>query len=412
MNVKLEFRFIPKNLILAKEEIIERHTGISEIVPTFTDYSLMNMIRRLTSLSRQEAENEALVLTKKELEIIARYLPHNYYKLQMENLFLIIRLRCNINLNRILLNEWQNAYDNKEFNAFLRTFMLENKDSEKLEEIKNVSVQKFISFLTAENIPVEYGKMALSLKNIKSEKLQDRLEYLGIKQTSRLFEDCRFLFYIFCGEKDYLEAGEKEILFVVKKYDENLKKKFLRNFLQQTSLENLKKFNRIEEYFFAFTGENHTDKFNAYFYGFDVVLVRKYVDWIHIYIINKIFGNDERSLFWERYHHETVEKYAYNNSVVMEFNNYIAIEFLGQASGPLYIYKKEYFEHYVRKIFKTYGYEATELKSYLYNNTDYVKNAKLLSNINGTRLVHLPNPGWQSKFDSVVIRNRITERIL
>ena len=90
----------------------------------------------------------------------------------------------------------------------------------------------------------------------------------------------------------------------------------------------------------------------------------------------------------------------------------MAIEFLGQASGPWYIYKKDYFEHNVRRLFKIYGYEATELKSYLFNNTDYVKNAEVFGNANGIRRVHLPNPGWQRKFDSVLIKNRITEHIL
>lgn len=91
----MDFRFVPKNLIMAKNEIAARHTEIEEVILAETDFSLMNMIKRLASLNLKEAEKEALVVTKKELEAIARYLPHNYYKVRMDSLFLIFRLRCN-----------------------------------------------------------------------------------------------------------------------------------------------------------------------------------------------------------------------------------------------------------------------------------------------------------------------------
>lgn len=408
----MEFSFVPTNLIKAKEEIISKHTGIGEPLQVANDFDFMKMIKRIASLNKKEAENEALILTKKNLEMIARYLPHNYYKVRLENLFLVFRLRCNLNLNWILFYEWQNAYDNQKFNAFFVDFISKNEDFEKIMQSNHFSVQKFKDILSAESIPISYGKIALAVGRNSSLKLNDKLEYLGIKESSRLSEDCKYLFFAFCTLNDYLRAGEQEILIRVRKYNDVIRKKFLQNFLTEMSLTHLKCFNRIAEYFLGLTGENYSEKFNTYFYNFNPILIRKYVDWINIYKINKIFGDDERSLFWEQYHHEAVTKYAYSNSVVMEFKNYVAIEFLGQASGPWYIYKKEYFEHNVRRLFKTYGYEATELKSYLFNNTDYEKNAEVFGNANGIRRVHLPNPGWQRKFNSVLIRNRITERIL
>lgn len=408
----MEFSFVPKNLIKAKEEIISKHTGIGEPLQVANDFDFMKMIKRIASLNKKEAENEALILTKRNLEMIARYLPHNYYKVRLENLFLVFGLRCNLNLNWILFYEWQNAYDSQEFNTFLVDFISKNEDFEKIMESNHFSVQKFKDILSAESIPISYGKIALAVGRNSSLKLNDKLEYLGIKESSRLSEDCKYLFFTFCTLNDYLRVGEQEILIRVRKYNDVIRKKFLQNFLTEMSLTHLKCFNRIAEYFLGLTGENHSEKFNTYFYNFNPILIRKYVDWINIYKINKIFGDDERSLFWEQYHHEAVTKYAYSNSVVMEFKNYVAIEFLGQASGPWYIYKKEYFEHNVRRLFKTYGYEAAELKSYLFNNTDYEKNAEVFGNANGIRRVHLPNPGWQRKFNSVLIRNRITERIL
>lgn len=408
----MEFRFVPTKLIKAKEDIIAKHAEIGDTLQVSNDFKFMNLIKRLVSLSKTEAEAEALVLTKKELELIVKYLPHNYYKVQMDNLFLIYRIRCNLKLSWLLFYEWQNAYDNLEFNDFLKSYMVESDDYEKIMITNHFTVQKFVECLSEEIIPIAYGKAALTVDKIHADTFSDKLEYIGIKKTSRLSEDSEHLFYVFCSKNDYLAVGEQELLISIRRYNDKISKIFLKNFLQELSLLQLKNFNRIAEYFLGITGENHSEKFNSYFANFGSVIIRKYVDWINIYKINKIFGDDERSLFWEQYHHEQVTKYSYSNSVVMEFNDYVAIEFLGQAMGPLYIYKKKYFENEVRKLLKMRMYDNTGLRGYLLNHTDYTKNAKILRNINGTRLVHLPNPGWQINFRSVLINNGITERIL
>ena len=406
------FKFVPTNLIKAKNEIVSQHTEIGEATNAITNLELMNMIKRLTTLNEREVKEKALILTRKDLEIITRYLPHNYYKVRMYNLFLIFQLRCNLSLSWILFYEWQNAYDNEEFNEFLKKFIDHNVFFEKIMQSNHFTVQKFKDFLSEENIPLAYGRTAIELECVQSEKIKDKLNYLGIKATSRLAEDCEYVFYAFCTRSDYLTVTEQELLIRIKKYDHVIKKSFLHNFLEKLSLEDLKKYNLIAKYFLDLTGENHSEKFNAFFWNFDTKLIRKYVDWIHRYKIHKIFGNDERSLFWEQYHHEIVKEYTYSKSVVMEFDRYVAVEFLGQAMGPLYIYKKEYFENDVKKVFSMKIYDNAELRRYLFNNTDYEKNAKILGSINGTRLVHLPNPGWQSNFNSFLIKNRITERIL
>lgn len=400
------------NLMKAKEEIISRHTGIGESLQVTADLGIMNMIKRLVSLSKDKAGEEALLLTKRNLEVIVKYLPHNYYKVQMDNLFLIYRLRCNLKLGWLLFFEWQNAYDNYECNEFLKTFVEESSDFEEIMNLNHFTIQKFRDIISSDNIPIAYGKAAVALKDLQLKKLKEKLGYLGIRESSRLSEDCNALFYVFCTEKDYLEIREKEVLVFVEKCDDIIRKKFLENFLEKLSLLYLKKFNRIAEYFIQITGENYSKKFNSYIGFLDSVLIRKYADWINIYKINKIFGDDERSAFWDKYHYKQVTKYIYSDSVVMEFERYIAVEFLGRSMGPLYIYEKEYFEKYVRKVFKTRRYDNMELRSYLLNQTDYLKNAEKLDKIKGIRLVHLPNPGWQSKFHGVLVKNHITERIL
>lgn len=408
----MDFRFIPVNLIKAKEEIALRHTEFGEESQTDVDSSFMNFIKYLVCLEVDEVEKEALVITKRMLEKIVRYLPHNYYNVQMDNLFLIFRIRSNLKFKRMLFNEWQNGYSNESCNAFLKTFVSKDKDFGEILDSNHISVQMFTEILSAKNIAIKYGKTAMSLERSPQKSLAEKLEYLGIRKTSKLFNDCLSLFYVFCERKDYLSVDDEKILSIIKKYDNNLKKQFLANFLGQLSLSELKNYKWLASYFFEITGENHSKKFNSYFASFEPDLTRKYVNWMHIYIINKIFGKDERSVFWERYHYELVTKYTYSNAVVMEFVDYVAVEFLGQAMGPLYIYQKKYFEADIRKFFKLNMYDNGELRTILYNNTKYENNAKRLKNKQGTRLVHLPNPGWQTNFHGILITNKITERIL
>ena len=42
----MEFSFVPKNLIKAKEEIISKHAGIGEPIQVANDFDFMKMIKR------------------------------------------------------------------------------------------------------------------------------------------------------------------------------------------------------------------------------------------------------------------------------------------------------------------------------------------------------------------------------
>lgn len=407
----MEFNFVPKHLIESKNEIIAKHSNIGQTRNVQNNYDFMKLVKYLADIDKEKIYGEALILTNKEMKMIAGYLPHNFYKVRLENLFQIFLLRTNLQLNKILFYEWQNSFDIPEFNAFLQILLRESGSFKEIIEGCHLTEQKFSAFLRQENIPIAYGKEIMSLESLKSQTFKDRLKYIGIRSTSRLSKECEFIFFVFCGKNDYLEIGDKELVSVIDKYNDKLKKQFLLNFLEKLSMEELNKFQRLAEYFLKLTGENHSERFYHFFTEFNSILVRKYIDWTNTYKIHKIFKNDERSVFWEKYHHELVVNYTFSDSVVMEFENYIAVEFLGKAMGPLYVYKKEYFDKYIRNSFAHNLFDNSTLRSYLLNETEYVKNAMHLRNITGTRLVHNPNPGWQSKFDRLLLENNITERI-
>lgn len=410
-EMKVEFCFVPQKLMKANQVIKQKHSRVSEPKNLRPNPELHKLIVYLSQLDATKVEQEALALTNKEMEDIAGYIPYNFYRVSLKNLFHIFQIRSNERLCLILFHAWQNAFDQSGCNFFMETLLLEDKNFKEIILKTHFTEQKFSWILKQKNIPLEYGKEAQRLKRPELVGLKEKLTYFGIKSTSNLAIQCEFLWYVFCKKEDYLLIKEYELLKIIQKYDEKIKKVFLLNFLSELSLEELKKFSSLAEYFSGITGENRSKEFNLYFADFEQRYVRKFVDWINICKINKIFGKDERSVFWEKYHYEDVKKYSYSNSIIMEFENYVAIEFLGQANGPAYIYKKDYFDKNLRNAFVLRLYDNKALRQYLYKNTQYEDGARRLRNAIGTRLKHLPNPGWSSIFADVLINNNITERI-
>lgn len=405
----MEFKFVPEKLIKSKENIIQKHSKVAEPKDIELNDDFIKIIKRLIGLNKEELYLESLVLTNRELMRIVQYLPHNFFHIKLDNLFKIVLLRINSQLCWELFHEWQNSFDNEECNNFMIYLISEKQDFDEIIKTCHFTKDKFIEILKSNEIPVLYGKQAIFLEGNGIELFHNNLLYLGVRENSKLEKQCAYLFFTFCSERDYLITDEKKLIDVLTKYDEGLKKKFLLNFLTELSFVDLKNFQGVAEIFLNITGENHSKRFYQYFKGCAATLIRKYVDWINTYKIHKIFGCDERSAFWECYHQENIIKHSYSNSVVMDFGKYVAIEFLGQAMGPCYIYKKEYFDEKIKESFALKLYDNFSLRQYLYRRRDYDNGEKKFRNKNVIRLVHNPNPGWQSTFNDVLINNKITE---
>ena len=80
----------------------------------------------------------------------------------------------------------------------------------------------------------------------------------------------------------------------------------------------------------------------------------------------------------------------------MEFDTYYAVEFLGQGMGPLYIYPRDYFERYIINRFRN-------------NDNSHMRHLLLYDKNWFYRKEH--RGYWESDVQSMLIRNRITNRI-
>lgn len=407
----MQFDFIPHKLIKEKNQIIIRHSHLADTKEITPNNDLKNFIFDLVKLETYEIKSKAMVLTRQEMTLLAKYLPYNFYNVNMKNLFEIFLLRVNKSLCTYLFWEWQNSYDNNECNLFLHQLLNQNEDFRNIIKECHLTVELFHKLLNESTPPIFLGQEFVKMMQISKEEIREKLSYFGIKYASNFAKKCEDFFYIFCMRKDYLGVTDNDLLLYIKKYTYDQRKLFLKNFLAELRLKDLAKFNLIAEYFLIEAGENKSENFRKYFDTFPSLLVSKYVDWTNTYKLHKLFENDERSLFWSRYHHEVITKYEQSNCVVMNFKTYVAIEFLGRAMGPCYIYSKKYFEDKIKQSHVLKEYDNQRLRKYLYNNTDYSSTTYNIIRVNGIRLVHNPNPGWQRNFDKVLMDNDITERI-
>ena len=395
------FSYVPRKLKQAREDIAILHNSVNEPIRVTDSGELRNLIMSLVKLEKYQIRPRAYALSNKEIEAVAGYIPHNYYSVNMDNLFEIFTLRSSERLCRVLFNQWQESYQNRACNGFMRRILRFDENLISLILSNNMDETIFDSVLSDSNVALRFG-MEVNKRTFAGRKtLADKLSYFGIREESKLCTDCKFWFYTYCSKQDYLAVEKTELLKLAMQYNrhgQTALRKFLSNFLEKLTLRELIWFRTLADYLKTIIGDNVTDKekLKSFFVGVQPFLEQKYIDWINLYKVEEYFGNDDRSRFWRQYHFKSVRKFNYSNSVVMEFERYYAVEFLGQAMGPIYIYSKDYFENYI--IYKFRNNDNLHMRQELYQGRKWF-----------FRKEHRGN--WQKDVHSVLIRNSITNRI-
>ena len=391
------FSFTPKRLMEAANDIVLLHKKQREVVNYLPSDRLRELIERVVALELYQVKKNAYVLSEDEVLQIAGYLPHNYYGVDMKNLFLVCNYRSTSEVCKILFEQWQSAYDNKQCNQYMREQLQVNEDFIILMHGHHLGDNLFDDVLKSDSIPTRIGLECVGRTFPKGYSFLDKMNYFGIQGNTRLYHDTLFLFYTFCNKEDYLSAIKTELLAVIQRYNEGSLKAFLYRFLEFLSLTELESFFDMARYFLATIGDVDSNKGKKFFSDATKEVKEKYRDWLIRIKINEYFGNDERSRFWKQFQFKSVVRYGYSNSVLMEFEEYFAIEFLGKSMGPIYIYRKETFEKYIRRWMRSYN--NGELRQKLFHN----------ENLYFRREEH--RGYWQGKVKDILLRYSITETL-
>lgn len=407
----MAFKFVPTRLSKARERVVINHPLTATVIKINPSDDLRHLIMKIVLAEESELEMIVYSLTDYEVKLVASYIPFNYYEVKMENLFEVLKYRGTKEVYRLLYIQWQESYSKTDCNELMEIYLTDC--DEFLDVLKTYHLDRgeYFSWLKSDIIPRIIGKSVMNMPSAKGVSLSDKLDYFGIQNGSKLWVDIKYLYYTFCTREDYLALADAEMVGIVMRYKYmSIFQAFLENFLKKLSPRDLDEYERVANFFDSKIGDNFGAKFNEFFKGFKAELIDKYVDWINAYKLSLYFGNDERSVFWKEYRHRTVKKFSYSGSIVMEFNDYYAVEFLGKAMGPAYIYEKMYYEQKVRSVVEGRYNSNTDLKQYLFHNTSYEDESKWIKTrgYDGTRLKHNPNPGWQRKFRAVIRNEEIT----
>lgn len=393
----MDFSYIPSRLIEATKDIALQHKRQHEVNYAAPNDKLKVLVERISALELYQVKQNALALSEDEVLLVAGYLPHNYYNVDMRNLFLVFSYRSSRQACEVLYDQWQSAYDNDQCNRYMREQLQTNEKFIVLIRGNNMSEQIFDEILSSDIIPSRFGKECVNRQFPSGFSLLNKMNYFGVQSSTRLYHDCQFLFYTFCNKQDYLSANRSELLSVVQKYGETALKTFLYRFLEILSLAELEQFYELARYFSLTLGDIDTSKCKEFFSNAPHEIKEKYRDWLNRFKINQYFGNDSRSKFWKQYRFKSVYKFNISNAVLMEFEKYYAIEFLGNSMGPIYFYEKEIFDKQVRKWMRMFN--NSELRQQLFHNP----------NLYSYRKEHRGD--WQWDVNSVLISKHITEKI-
>ena len=356
----MEFFFRPKRLQTVQKEIAESHKSKKEMFETWklsVDEELKDLITSLVSLDTSELAIEAYMLSDREMYQIAGYLPYNYFNVNMRNLFSIFVTRADKLLCTVLYEQWQNSYDNKECNDFICMLLEKNDNFKNCIKENHLDTTRMRNILIDQDIVIGFGTEVSRYEFLEKKTLMEKFEFFGIQADSKLYIECVDVFYTFCGNKDYLA-----------RYFE----------------------------FIAGDAQNHQKEYKFLFNDVSEDIIEKYADWINTCRVIQYFGNDKRSKFWKKYRFINVQRYNNSNTVVMEFENYIAVEFLGQ--GPIYFYPKNYFNTNLKRQFLVLGDGA--LQQFLYHETQYGDD---------DRIEH--RGYWQNPVEKYIIEHNITCRL-
>lgn len=402
----MEVFFEPMMLKQVQKEIAVLHKSTKkELSVISVDDQLRELIESLVGLEESALAIRTEALDYLDICRIAGYLPFNYFNVNMRNLFRIFVTRSNIGACRILYKYWQNSYENEDCNEFIQLLLRNDTEFQRCIKENHLDLEWMEDIIQHQNIVGGFGAKIRYYPFDERKNLEEKFEYFGIKDDSKLYRDCIDAFYVYCEKNDYMEADREILLETVKKYQKRnlpLLKSFLSNFLNKLELEELADFQDVSRYLNTIFGDDPWKKgsYKSFFKDISGSLIEKYMDWINICRIEQYFGNDDRSEFWKQYRFLKVQRFDKSNAVVMIFKEYVAVEFLGKAAGPIYFYPKDYYETTLKFVFPVF--ENSQMPRYLYNQTKYDPKKD--------RFEHM-GENWKNKVANYIITHHITRKV-
>lgn len=381
MLTNFKFIFTPRNILNIKEEIKKKHKNINEKYKNLIvdDRNLIELLKIIDKLNKDELVNFSYKLKKKDLYLLAKYMPKNQYNIDLEKIYIILKTRFKDEFIKILFEEFKNHYYNYEFNRYFIHFLNLSKKSHRLLNIKSNTLKVLKKWLKEKEIIPIIVKSCFKI----NKDFNTFMSIFRFEKSTQIYKDCRKYFFTVCTKEDYLTGNTDEILKIFKTYNLDEKVAFINNYLTILEVEEFQE--SILNYIYYSYGRPEDNQFN--WEKVNDKAIEKYKLWIAQKCMKEFFGDDDRYVFWYSYVKNSEAKLLDVNErqLFLDFGELIVVEFrnIGNAA---YIYEKGDFYKYFKK--------------YLNNNKIYDDGTYKNRGINLVRIIHSGN--WQYKADSIL----------
>lgn len=352
----------PFRLEQTLNEIKLSHPNIGD-TPNVSDDAFIKLLRKIVAMNETELKRYTYTLLPTDVIKLCKYAPGNIYNLKLDNIFKIIRVRLNTDCLKALYYSLQNKFDNRKFNKFFGS-ILDNVDIRKqFYSISSINTNIFLKILNGKWPHIKLGQI-LCQDVVFSEHIQDKLQSFNIKASSAISKSCTDMFYFFCCKDAYIKTDKANLNEILRKNNSlDMLRLFISSFFKKLSMNDLIKYFNIIQHTQSYIGKYNSDRYNDFFKLLKPEIERKYHSWINLYELYSNLDN-ERIDFWKMYEFVDITRYKQSSSLVMEFEYYYAIEFIGSEGGPVYFFTKKDYENHIQS---KMAYSNAELRQGLYH---------------------------------------------
>ncbi len=368
--MKVIINFEPLKLISACAKIKEDYKNRYDYENP-PEGHLEKLINEVSSMGMTELEDYSMLLKDHDIEFLAYHLPSENNIIINKKILKIVSSRLTDTVFEAYFSSWQKNY-NKLSNKMGERNLMELSDKCGYLD-KNVYNKELFMKLLMRNADEVLAEGASEIYD-KSENDFDEIIYerFSVRPSSVLGVNIRKKIYISCSEKQLMSVGDSGLCDIASAYVLEDKLKFFINFISKVSPLNLKSYMRLAE-----IARNFFKKSSDSFRNLPSDIKVKFQMWFSLLDIDRIFGQDERGVFWKARAIENnavnVEKINHYNMVIMHFETFVATEFILKSDGPIYIVSNEEYNNKMHQLI-VFSNSKSELKRLLYENyryTDY-----------------------------------------
>lgn len=366
--------YVPNHLKKAASEIRKIHTQTADKTK-LSDEEIRKLIAEVCALPADRVEGYAILLSDRRLLILAEYITHNSFGVNLENVKAVLECRINGEIFRTVYQGWQNEYHAHPVRE-CRQFMLSAVRNHRAEisYIKEHGLDSALEmWLNSKKPALEACVSLLNYCNHSSCDISTAEKHFDFTGSYLAREAIKW-YYCCCEAKVYLGMTDAALHAKVKDFEAEYMKKFLLNFLEKLTVKQLAAYNLIWGLAQKIIGEPNLRPYNLFFSEAGKraeILRNKYLEWRFINQIDIIFGRDYRSQFWKGkvldYNATDYETKKSGEVLIMIFGNIYVLEF--KSVGPVYFFTKKYYKENVERLFgSSISRTLTDIKSILYNN--------------------------------------------